>query len=278
MSKKQKIMRMMISGTLLAAVTLVGISVYQVDVSRQERMEDVSESAKEDDALEKEEEPLLQGGNSTADLDEIPPNHAVIENEEEEIPITENVSSNDVTAQLESIYEEEGQKKNDENVKNNENQEQKEEQVEVSSGNILPDVNFDGELLMNWPVEGEVLMDYSMDKSVYFSTLNEYKYNPSILLEAEIGTPVEASSNMKILNIDETLETGVTITADMGNGYQAVYGQLKDVTVSVDDVVAAGTVLGYVNEPTKYYTKEGANLYFAITKDGEHVDPLLYLP
>ena len=279
MSKKQKIMRMMISGTLLAAVTLVGISVYQVDVSRQERMEDVNEPAKEEDVSKTEGEQLLQGGNSTADLDEIPPNHAVIENEEEELPITENVSSNDVTAQLESIpAEEEAQKKDEENLKNNENQEEKEEQVEVSSGNILPDVNFDGELMMIWPVEGEVLMDYSMDKSVYFSTLNEYKYNPSILLEAEIGTPVEASSNMKILNIDETLETGVTITADMGNGYQAVYGQLKDVTVSVDDVVAAGTVLGYVNEPTKYYTKEGANLYFAITKDGEHVDPLLYLP
>ena len=131
---------------------------------------------------------------------------------------------------------------------------------------------------MTWPVEGDVVMDYSMDHSIYFETLNVYKYNPSILLGAEVGTPVEAAANMKILKVEETLETGTTITADMGNGYQAVYGQLKDVTVSADDVVAAGTVLGYINEPTKYYTKEGANLYFSMTKDGESVDPVLYLP
>lgn len=271
MSKKQKIMRMMISGTLLAAVALVGVSVYQVDVSRQERMEELNEYAKSEDSLEAEEESVVQGGNSTAELGEIQPNHAVIENEEEEIPITEDASSNDVTAQLESSDVEgtsQESKENDEKTK----------EEKVSSSNIVPEVNFNGEFLMNWPVDGEILMDYSMDRSVYFSTLNEYKYNPSILIGAGLDTPVEAACNMKILSIDETLETGVTITADMGNGYQAVYGQLKDVTVAADDVVAAGTVLGYVNEPTKYYAKEGSNLYFALTKEGVSVDPLLYLP
>ena len=46
----------------------------------------------------------------------------------------------------------------------------------------------------------------------------------------------------------------------------------------IGDHVSAGAVLGYVNEPTKYYTKEGANLYFALQKDGTPLDPLQYLP
>ena len=56
-----------------------------------------------------------------------------------------------------------------------------------------------------------------------------------------------------------------------------VYGQLKDVTVEEGQVVESGTVLGYVNEPTKYYVKEGSNLYFAMTKDGTPIDPMIYM-
>ena len=39
----------------------------------------------------------------------------------------------------------------------------------------------------------------------------------------------------------------------------------------------AGAVLGYVSEPTKYYCEEGSNLYFEMKKNGEPVDPFLYL-
>ena len=64
---------------------------------------------------------------------------------------------------------------------------------------------------------------------------------------------------------------------DMGNGFQAVYGQLQDVCVEPQQTVAAGTVIGTVAAPTKYYSEEGANLYFAMTKDGQAVDPVMYL-
>lgn len=56
---------------------------------------------------------------------------------------------------------------------------------------------------------------------------------------------------------------------DLGNGYQATYGQLKDITVEPGQTVESGTILGYVSDPTKYYVKEGANLYFSMTKDGQ---------
>lgn len=291
MSKKQKTMRLIISGTLLAAVALVGISVYQVDVSQQERLEELNELAEGEEITPDEETEQMQGGNSTAGEDDAEPHHAVIEDEEEEIPETADVSSADVTAEMDAqndaedvvqdiVAGAEDTAQAETQVETEDTTKSDEQTNETSAGasTIVPEVNFTGEFLMNWPVEGEVLMDYSMDHSVYFETLNVYKYNPSLLLGAEVGTPVEAAANMKIVSIEENLETGTTITADMGNGYQAIYGQLKDVTVAAEDVVAAGTVLGYINEPTKYYTKEGANLYFSMTKDGESVDPVLYLP
>ena len=32
-----------------------------------------------------------------------------------------------------------------------------------------------------------------------------------------------------------------------------------------------------IYNPTKYYVKEGANLYFSMTKDGNPIDPMIYI-
>ena len=73
-------------------------------------------------------------------------------------------------------------------------------------------------------------------------------------------------------------QTGTTVTMEIGSGYQAIYGQLTDLTVQEGDTVKEGEVIGYIGQPTKYYSKEGSNLYFAMKKDGEPVDPIAYLP
>ena len=35
-----------------------------------------------------------------------------------------------------------------------------------------------------------------------------------------------------------------------------------------------GDIIGTVAAPTKYFSKEGTNVYFKLTKDGEPCDPL----
>ena len=64
---------------------------------------------------------------------------------------------------------------------------------------------------------------------------------------------------------------------ELGNGYQAIYGQLKDLTVAEGDTVKEGDVIGNIDSPTKYYSVEGPNLYFQMKKDGETIDPFDYL-
>ena len=81
----------------------------------------------------------------------------------------------------------------------------------------------------------------------------------------------------KVVSVETNEETGTTLTVDMGDGYSARYGQLKEVPKNQGDYVESGEVVGYVNEPTKYYSVEGANLYFQLLKDGEPVNPMAYL-
>lgn len=78
-------------------------------------------------------------------------------------------------------------------------------------------------------------------------------------------------------SIDINEETGTTLTMNIGDNYELIYGQLKEVAVAQGDVVEQGELLGYVSEPTKYYCEEGSNLYFAMKKDGQVTDPCLYL-
>lgn len=140
-----------------------------------------------------------------------------------------------------------------------------------------PQLNFNENKLILWPVDGDVILSYSMDKTVYFQTLDQYKYNPALIISGAVGDQVMSVERGVVKSIDVTAQTGTTVTVDMGNGYEAIYGQLKEVPVKVGDYVATKTVLGYLSEPTKYYSVEGCNLYFEMRKDGEPINPLEYL-
>ena len=127
---------------------------------------------------------------------------------------------------------------------------------------------------LGWPVAGNVLINYSMDKTVYFPTLQQYKYNPAIVIAASEGENITASADCRVLSVFEDAQLCHGITIDIGNGYELTYGQLKDIMVLQGDMVSAGDVLGKVAAPTKYYSEEGPNVYFKLTKDGVPVNPL----
>lgn len=136
---------------------------------------------------------------------------------------------------------------------------------------------FDNESRLLWPVNGTIIMNYSMDKTVYFSTLDQYKYNPAVVISGAEGDQVICGAPGIIKSIDVSAQTGTTVNVDLGNGYELFYGQLKEVPVKVGDWVEAKSVLGYVSQPTKYYSVEGCNVYFEMRKDGQPVNPLDFL-
>ena len=155
------------------------------------------------------------------------------------------------------------------------------ETEKVSSGQVnavvSPTVSFASTQELQWPVAGKVLMDYSMDSTVYFATLDQYKYNPALIIAGAVNDRVVAASDGQVIGVDTTAETGQTVTIGRGDSYQAIYGQLKELEVSAGDYVSQGDTIGYLAEPTKYYSVEGANLYFAMTKEGKPVNPMDYI-
>lgn len=124
------------------------------------------------------------------------------------------------------------------------------------------------------PVIGEVLLDYSMDKAVYHATMQQYHYNPALVVAASEGQTITAAADGIVSDVYYDSQTGNTIRFDLGNGYMLTYGQLEDISLKAGDRVAAGDVVGKVAKPTIYYTEEGTNVYYKLTKDGVPIDPL----
>lgn len=148
------------------------------------------------------------------------------------------------------------------------------ETAEAISTTVQPTLDFKEEDGLVWPIVGDVLINYSMDKTIYFPTLQQYKYNPAIVIAAPQGTSISAAANGRVTSVGYDSKIGNTVVTDLGNGYELTYGQLENITVSEGSYVSVGDGIGTVAYPTKYYSVEGSNVYFKLTKDGVPVNPM----
>ena len=148
------------------------------------------------------------------------------------------------------------------------------DEVQAVSTTGQPELNFNEEDGLVWPIVGDVLINYSMDKTIYFPTLDQYKYNPAIVIAANQGEQICAAADGRVTSVSYDPGTGNTVVMELGNGYELTYGQLENITVSEGSYVSVGDGIGTVANPTKYYSLEGTNVYFKLTKDGEPVNPL----
>ena len=132
-----------------------------------------------------------------------------------------------------------------------------------SSINVQSDaLVFSANDVLDWPIEGDVVLNYSMDQSIYFSTLDQYKYNPAIVISGNVGDEVRAAATGKIISVKEEAQTGMTVKMDIGSGYELIIGQLAGVRVEEGQKINKGELIGYIAEPSKYYVVEGPNVYF----------------
>lgn len=281
---KNRIVKYVANTALLAVLAAAGIGAYQLGTSKPKEIQKETEFAGDS---QEEEIPMVDAGTSQveADLENTSGDLAGEENREnrmtEDAEEIEEFSAEE-TEKSDSYGEEtEDALKNTEETAGAETETQDmEKEAESASAEAAsaPNLNFSEETQMEWPVNGNILLDYNMDQTVYFPTLDQYKLSPAISVKAVEGAPVLASVQGTVYEIEENVQTGTTVTMELGSGYQAIYGQLKDLAVEEGQTVEKGTVIGYIAAPTKYYSEEGSNLYFAMKKDGEPIDPIAYLP
>lgn len=293
--KKERIVMIASSVFVLSALTLTGIYMqaqntkskddgYTIDF---EALENNTSSKSQEIAQNKKTEQAAESGTSTAQNGSTTGRGLSLEDDLDYMPMEAGSSLVEIPGLTDGILEETEKpgetaapgetEKPGETAKPGETEktgnEQKAKETSAKKTVVTKELHFaetDGLLR---PLEGETLLPFSMDSSIYFSTLEQYKYNPALIIRAEEGTEVLACAEGKVTDIFEDAEIGHAVTMELGDGYEITYGQLKEINVSVGSYVNPGETIGKVSSPTKYFSVEGSNLYLKLTADGIPVNP-----
>lgn len=280
--RKEKIIMISASAFVLTALTMAGVYVreqskdngeYRVDLSELDGQSVADKTSEIAENIGVNQQDLIVADDLDADPDfwevDSPGVEAELAGNTDEKVTAEEAGENNSNIAEDVTLEEDAMLAEGDEVQT---QEAGAEQV------IIANYNFPAEQALTWPLYGDLIMNYSMDKTVYFKTLGQYRYNPALVIKAEVGTNVISSANGVVKEVYSNKELGNAIVLDIGEGYEITYGQMDNIAVNAGDVVETGTFLGTVAEPSVYYSSEGSNLYMKMTKDGIPVNPMDVLP
>ena len=128
------------------------------------------------------------------------------------------------------------------------------------------------------PLAGQTVAVYAMDSLTYNQTTRDWRVHNGIDIAADAGAEVCAAADGEVYTVYEDAAMGMTVVLRHAGGYTTKYASLaEDVSVKPGDTVTAGQVIGAVGNTALMETAVGDHLHFAVTCDGESVDPADFL-
>ena len=129
------------------------------------------------------------------------------------------------------------------------------------------------------PIEGETEKIFSMDSLIYSETLQEWVTHRGIDIKAEKGAEVKAIADGTIKSIKTDPRYGISIIIKHSKGFESVYACLLNEAQGLKegDTIKQGQVIGNVGNSGVFESAEGMHLHFEMTKDGDYVNPDIYV-
>lgn len=130
-----------------------------------------------------------------------------------------------------------------------------------------------------YPISGDVIMDYAKNKLVYSETLKEWITHEGIDIKAELATPVKASEDGIVEGVKMDPRYGNTIIIAHENGYRTIYSNLSTQNmVYAGKKIKKGEIISGVGEGFGFEFKEGAHVHFEILDENRNsIDVVNYL-
>jgi murein DD-endopeptidase MepM/ murein hydrolase activator NlpD len=128
------------------------------------------------------------------------------------------------------------------------------------------------------PLNGSVLAAFSVDQLAYDPTMEDWRIHDGVDIAAKPGTTVLAASSGTVLAVEDDALMGTTVVISHDGGYQTTYANLQaQPTVQAGDSVSAGQIIGAVGTTAAAESAQSPHLHFAVSKDGDVVDPEEFL-
>lgn len=149
---------------------------------------------------------------------------------------------------------------------------------EEFSKNVNASVSDNKNIEFSWPIKGELLKGFSTDNLLYSSTLQEWTIHNGIDIKADKSSIVVCSTDGIVKSIKNDPRYGLTVVIEHQGGYRTIYSNLLTAEfITEGEKVKKGQTIGTVGNSANFEIADEIHLHFEIQKDGEYVDPTLYL-
>ena len=126
-----------------------------------------------------------------------------------------------------------------------------------------------------WPVQGEVLTNYSVETLAYDVTMADWRTHAGVDIAAAAGTEVRAPASGVVVEVTEDVMLGTTVVIDHGGDLTTTCANLASVpTVEVGDEVTVGDIIGSVGNTAIAESALASHLHFSVEREGQSVDPM----
>ena len=129
------------------------------------------------------------------------------------------------------------------------------------------------------PIEGETSKVFSMDSLIYSETLQEWVTHRGVDIKAEKGAEVKAIADGTIKSIKTDPRYGISVIIKHSKGFESVYACLLNEAQGLKegDTIKQGQVIGSIGNSGIFESAEGMHLHFEMLKDGDYVNPDIYV-
>lgn len=195
----------------------------------------------------------------------------LVPNEADKSTVETESASSIISKTIEEIKENEEENNNNETINN----EIEENTVQVEEE---PKEEPKKELAFQFPIEGEIIREFSVENLIYSETLEEWTTHQGIDIKADRTTVVKSAEAGTVVAIKNDPRYGLTVIIEHENGFKTVYSNLLTTEfVTEDENVEKGQSIGTVGNSAVFEIADEPHLHFEMIKDGEYVDPTLYL-
>lgn len=128
------------------------------------------------------------------------------------------------------------------------------------------------------PTEGEIICEFAKDNLIYSETLKEWITHTAIDIKADKTSVVKSASAGVVKSIVNDPRYGLTVVIEHDDGYETVYSNLLTAEFVVEgEKVEQGQTIGTVGNTSSFESSMECHLHFELIKDGEYLDPKIYL-
>ena len=134
------------------------------------------------------------------------------------------------------------------------------------------------EITFVMPTEGEIICEYAKDNLIYSETLKEWITHTAIDIKADKTSVIKSSADGVVKSIVNDPRYGLTVVIEHDDGYQTVYSNLLTAEFIVEgEEVTQGQTIGTAGNTASFESNMDCHLHFELLKDGEYLDPSIYL-